>query len=47
VLEYHPQGAPGPDPAEAAAALLRDAGFRVGEPFDVRGDAGVLWAWRP
>jgi FkbM family methyltransferase len=47
VLEYHPQGAPGPDPAEAAAGLLRGAGFTVGEPFDVRGDAGVIWAWKP
>jgi FkbM family methyltransferase len=47
VLEYHSQGAPGPDPAEAAAELLRGAGFKVGEPFDVRGDAGVLWAWKP
>jgi FkbM family methyltransferase len=47
VLEYHPQGAPGPDPAEAAAGLLRGAGFTVGKPFDVRGDAGVLWARKP
>jgi FkbM family methyltransferase len=47
VLEYHPQGAPGPNPAEAAAGLLRCAGFTVGQPFDVRGDAGVVWAWRP
>jgi FkbM family methyltransferase len=47
VLEYHPQGAPGPDPAAAAAGLLRGAGFTVGKPFDVRGDAGVMWAWKP
>jgi FkbM family methyltransferase len=47
VLEYHPQGAPGPDPAAAAAGLLRGAGFAVGKPFDVRGDAGVMWAWKP
>jgi FkbM family methyltransferase len=47
VLEYHPQGAPGPDPAAAAAALLRGAGFTVGKPFNVRGDAGVMWAWKP
>lgn len=46
VLEYHPQSAPGTDPAEAAAGLLRDAGFAVGKPFDVRGDAGVMWAWK-
>jgi FkbM family methyltransferase len=46
VLEYHPQSAPGPAPAEAAAGLLRDAGFTVGKPFDVRGDAGVMWAWK-
>jgi FkbM family methyltransferase len=47
VLEYHPQGAPGPDPAAAAAGRLRGAGFAVGTPFDVRGDAGVMWAWKP
>jgi FkbM family methyltransferase len=47
VLEYHPQNAPGLNPAEAAAGLLSDAGFTVGKPFDVRGDAGVIWAWRP
>jgi FkbM family methyltransferase len=46
VLEYHRWGAPDPDPAESAARLLREAGFEVGEPFDVRPDAGVLWAWR-
>jgi Methyltransferase FkbM domain len=47
VLEYHPQGAPGPDPAAAAAGLLRAAAFAVGKPFDVRGHAGVMWAWKP
>jgi FkbM family methyltransferase len=46
VLEYHPEGAPQPDTADAAARLLRGAGFTVGAPFDVRREAGLLWAWR-
>ena len=37
-----PSGRTWPESAEAAAGLLRGAGFTVGKPFDVRGDAGVI-----
>ena len=46
VLEYHPEGAPQPDTAHEATRLLRDAGFTVGDPFEVNGPVGLLWAWR-
>lgn len=45
VLEYHEQGCPGPDPAGAAEAALRAAGFQVvhGQTKPQFG-AGILWA---
>ena len=46
VLEYHPQGAPQADTAQAARSLLAQAGFRVGEPFDQHHGVGLMWAWR-
>ncbi len=48
VLEYHEQGCPGPDPAEAAEAALRAAGLQVihGEAKPQFG-AGILWAFAP
>jgi FkbM family methyltransferase len=46
-MEYHGWGAPSPDSARSATELLNRAGFQVGEPFDVRGDTGVPWAWKP
>jgi FkbM family methyltransferase len=46
VLEYHPQGAPQTDTTAAVRALLREAGFTVGEPFQQYGPVGMIWAWR-
>jgi hypothetical protein len=46
-MEYHGWGAPGPDAAQAVKDLLTRAGFTVGEPFDVRPDEGLIWAWKP
>lgn len=44
VLEYHPEGAPGPEPARAAEALLGEAGFTVAAHHRKDTGAGVLWA---
>jgi FkbM family methyltransferase len=46
VLEYHPEGAPQPDAIQEATRLLRGAGLTVGDPFEVHGQVGLLWAWR-
>ena len=46
VLEYHPQGAPAEDTTQAVRALLQNAGFTVGEPFDQHDGVGLIWAWR-
>jgi FkbM family methyltransferase len=48
VLEYHPQGCPGPDPREAAQVAVRRLGCVVREiavPHAPPG-VGMLWAWR-
>jgi FkbM family methyltransferase len=45
VLEYHPQGAGVADTTAEVRALLSDAGFTVGEPFEQHGELGVMWAW--
>ncbi len=45
-MEYHADGAPGPDPREEAVRLLAAAGLQV---LDIRRHAhgdGMLWAWR-
>jgi FkbM family methyltransferase len=44
VLEYHPEGAPGSEPAHAAEALLGDAGFTVAAHHRKDTGTGVLWA---
>ncbi len=47
VLEYHPEGCPGPNPRVAAEQALAAAGMRVQPTMD-RGDGhGMLWAWQP
>jgi FkbM family methyltransferase len=47
VLEYHPQGAPGPDPHSAARQLLQAAGLtRTATIFQRADGYGMLWAWR-
>jgi FkbM family methyltransferase len=46
VLEYHPQGAPDADPAQAASRRLADAGFEHGEPLNQHDGYGLIWAWR-
>lgn len=46
VLEYHVEGAPGPDPAAAAEHLLADAGFSVIARHPKDASTGVLWAVR-
>ena len=46
VLEYHPRGCPGGDPATAAADALRAAGFHTSEIAGAPVGAGMLWAWR-
>jgi FkbM family methyltransferase len=48
VLEYHPDGAPGPDPRAAVLELLADAGLTATASIFERADGyGMLWAWRP
>jgi FkbM family methyltransferase len=46
VLEWHAQGCPEPDPHEAAARLLRSAGYSRVEDVEVGTYNGVMWAWR-
>jgi hypothetical protein len=48
VIEYHPQGCPGPVPREAAQVALRRLGCVVQDiavPHAPPG-VGMLWAWR-
>jgi FkbM family methyltransferase len=48
VLEYHPQGAPGPDPRTAVLDHLTRAGLTSTATIFERADGyGMLWAWRP
>lgn len=48
VLEYHPEGAPGPDPRAAVVELLASAGLTSTASIFERADGyGMLWAWRP
>jgi FkbM family methyltransferase len=48
VLEYHPQGAPGPDPHSAALRRLQAAGLTMTATIFRRAEGyGMLWAWRP
>ena len=48
VLEYHPQGAPGPDPRSLALRRLQTAGLTETSTIFHRPDGyGMLWAWRP
>lgn len=46
VMEYHPQGCPGPVPRAAADALLRDAGFATRHTIERDDGVGLVWAWR-
>jgi hypothetical protein len=48
VLEYHPEGAPGPDPRGAVLDYLSRAGLTATASIFQRADGyGMLWAWRP
>jgi FkbM family methyltransferase len=48
VLEYHPDGAPGPDPHQAVVDRLAAAGLTATATVFRRSDGyGMLWAWRP
>jgi FkbM family methyltransferase len=48
VLEYHPEGAPGPDPHEVVVQRLAAAGLTATATIFRRSDGyGMLWAWRP
>jgi FkbM family methyltransferase len=48
VLEYHPDGAPGPDPRVAVLERLAAAGLTATVTIFERSDGyGMLWAWRP
>jgi FkbM family methyltransferase len=48
VLEYHPDGAPGPDPREAVLELVVAAGLSATATIFERSDgSGMLWAWQP
>ncbi|HEV8601957.1 MAG TPA: FkbM family methyltransferase [Gaiellaceae bacterium] len=44
VLEYHPEGSPGPEPARAAETLLAEAGFKLAAHQRKDSGTGVLWA---
>lgn len=44
VLEYHPEGSPGADPARTAQTLLTNAGFVVVAHHPKDTGTGVLWA---
>jgi FkbM family methyltransferase len=46
VLEYHPAGSPGDDPAGSARELLRSHGFDVRPVFEDPSGIGMLWAIR-
>jgi FkbM family methyltransferase len=46
VLEYHPVGAAGDEPARAAIELLRDYGLAVSTVFHDPAGIGMLWATR-
>jgi FkbM family methyltransferase len=46
VMEYHPQGCPGEDATATVRAMLAQAGFCTGEPFDQQAGGGMIWAWR-
>jgi FkbM family methyltransferase len=46
MLEYHPHGAPSPDPESDAQRALREAGYST---LPMHGDpngTGVVWGWR-
>jgi FkbM family methyltransferase len=47
VLEYHPEGCPGPTPRVEAERLLAAAGMHVQPTVDRVDGHGLLWAWRP
>jgi len=47
VLEWHPEGAPGPDPHAEARRLLGAAGYAVRPIFEREDGVGMAWAWRP
>jgi FkbM family methyltransferase len=48
VLEYHPEGAPGPDPRAAVLDRLAVAGLTATATIFQRPNGyGMLWAWRP
>ena len=47
VLEYHPDGCPGDNAREAAARLMRAAGYEVQHVFHKESGVGALWGWRP
>jgi FkbM family methyltransferase len=44
VLEYHPHGCPGDDPAETAEQILRSHGFDITPVFHDPSGIGMLWA---
>lgn len=45
VLEWHARGCPEDDPHDAAARLLRGAGYSSVEDVEVATYNGVMWAW--
>jgi hypothetical protein len=45
VLEYHPQGAPGP-PALTVEELFSRMGYRTAPIWQREDGYGMLWAWR-
>jgi FkbM family methyltransferase len=46
ILEYHPHGCPGDDPAASAREILRSHGFDISTVFHDPGGIGMLWATR-
>jgi len=46
VLEWHPEGCPGPNPHVEARRLLEGAGYRTAPIFERDTGVGMGWAWR-
>jgi FkbM family methyltransferase len=46
MLEYHPHGAPSPDPQDAARRALADVGYETVSMHGAPDGTGIVWGWR-